>query len=143
LTANHGFKLVSIIKPRGWKGTVDEFLKYWFENERDIDEKVIESVSELRQREVKVHLVSDNEINRAKYLMEDVGLKDKFDGAFFSAALGVTKADPEFYKRVIEKLQIKPEEITYFDDDEKNVDVAKAVRIDARLYKTANDLKDL
>lgn len=127
----------------GWKGTVDEFLKYWFENERDVDEKVVETVETLRQRGVKVHLVSDNEANRAKYLMEEVGLKDKFDEAFFSSDLGVTKSDPEFYKKVAEKLKLNPEEIDYLDDDEKNVDIAKTLGIHARLFKDAGDLNNL
>lgn len=127
----------------GWKGTIEEFLQYWFEKERDVDEKVLGTVRDLRQKGVKVYLVSDNEANRANYLMNEVSLKDKFDGSFFSSDLGITKSDPDFYKKVVEKLQIKPEEITYFDDDQKNVDVAKALRIDARLYKTANDLKDI
>ncbi|OGM25754.1 hypothetical protein A3D00_02615 [Candidatus Woesebacteria bacterium RIFCSPHIGHO2_02_FULL_38_9] len=118
----------------GWKGTVDEFLKYWFENERDTDEKVLGLVTNLRQRGVKIYLASDNEANRAKYLMEDVGLKDKFDGAFFSSDLGVTKSDPQFFKLVSEKLQVAPQEIDYWDDDKKNVDIANGTGVNGHSY---------
>ncbi|HLE48521.1 MAG TPA: HAD-IA family hydrolase [Patescibacteria group bacterium] len=134
--------LLSYLIKWGWKGNVDEFLRYWFESERDTDEKVMEFVSELRHRGVKVHLVSDNEANRAKYLMEDVGLKNIFDGAFFSSALGVTKSDPEFYKKVVEKLKVKPEEVEYWDDDPKNVEVAKGVGINAQVYGSFEEFKE-
>ena len=126
----------------GWKGTVDEFLKYWFENERDIDEKVIEFVGDLRHRGVKVYLVSDNEKYRAGYLMEDVGLKDKFDGAFFSCDVGHTKSDPEFFQKIIKTLKIKPQEMEYWDDDPKNIEVAKGVGIQGNVYTSFEEFKE-
>jgi len=127
----------------GWRGTVDEFLKYWFESERDVDEKVLEVVRGLRQKGVKVHLVSDNEANRAKYLMEEVGLKNEFDKEFFSFSLGVTKSYPEFYKKVVESLQVKPEEVEYWDDDPKNIEIAKRVGIKGKVYKDFEEFKKI
>ena len=66
--------------------------------------------------------------------MEDVGLKDKFDGAFFSSDLGVTKSDPQFFKLVSEKLQVAPQEIDYWDDDKKNVDIANGTGVNGHSY---------
>lgn len=120
----------------GWKGSLDELLKYWFEGERELDENVLEVARQLRIKGIKVCLVSDNEKYRAEYLINEVGLKKYFDYTFFSCNLGYTKSDPEFFKAVIKILNLKPQEIVYFDDDPKNVAVAKSVGIDARVYKS-------
>ena len=125
----------------GWKGTVDEFLKYWYESETDIDERVLEVVKDLRQQGVGVYLASDNEAGRAKYLMEEVGLQRDFDGGFFSSDLGATKSEPEFFERVVSELQVEPSQINYWDDDPKNVDVAKGVGIDAHIYEDVDEFK--
>ena len=127
----------------GWKGTVDELLEFWFEGERDVDEKVLDVAKSLREKGVKIGLASDNEQYRAKYLHTEVGLESYFDYMFFSCFLGYTKSDPEFFKYIIDKLKFKPEEIVFFDDDQKNVDVAKGLGIDARLYRSTEQLKDL
>lgn len=126
----------------GWKGTVDDFLKYWYESEKDVDQGVLKIVRELRKNGVRVHLVSDNEAGRAKYLMEVVGLGKEFDSGFFSSELGVTKSDPQFFQKVAEQLQTEAGNIIYFDDDQKNVDAAKGVGIDAHLFENIEDLKE-
>ena len=48
----------------GWEGSIDDFLQYWFEGERDVDENVLAVVRDLRSKGTRVHLASDNEINR-------------------------------------------------------------------------------
>jgi putative hydrolase of the HAD superfamily len=87
--------LLPYLEKWGWKGTTDEFLQYWYEGERDVDERVLEIVRNLRHSGARVYLASDNEAGRAKYLMEEVGLQSDFDGGFFSSDLGVTKSQPK------------------------------------------------
>ena len=127
----------------GWEKSVDDFLDYWFEGERDLDEQILKTIKDLRGKGVKVYLVSDNESRRAKYLMDEVGLNKHFDGAFFSCDMGVTKSDPEFFRKVIEKLNTDPLEIVYWDDDPKNVDVAKGTGINAMLYTTFKNFNEI
>lgn len=125
----------------GWKGSPYEFLEYWFEGEREIDQRVMEVVRQLRQEGSRVHLASDNEINRARYLMDEVGLKDEFDRAFFSSELGHTKSEPIFFERVLEELQAQPQDVSYWDDDPKNVDVANQVGIQSNVYADFDEFK--
>lgn len=126
----------------GWKGTVEDFLQYWYEGERDIDKRVMEVVRDLRQKGAKVYLASDNEAGRARYLMKEVGLQDNFDGGFFSSSLGVTKSQPEFFEKVASELQVKPDQIAYWDDDPKNADVARKVGINAQTYGSFAKFKE-
>lgn len=104
---------------------------------------MLEIAKKLREKGVKVCLASDNEKYRAEYLLNEVGLKRYFDETFFSCFLGHTKSEPEFFKAIIKKLNLKPKEIVYFDDDPKNVAVAKKFGINARLYKSVSQLKKL
>ncbi len=126
--------LAPYLKKWNWSKGTNEFLKYWFEGEKDIDVEVLNKVRHLRNKGMKVYLASDNEKRRAEYLMKEIGLSKEFDGAFFSFNLGVTKSDPKFFEKVIDKLKADPSEIYYFDDDQKNVDVAKSVGIIAEIY---------
>lgn len=117
-----------------WQGSVDDFLKFWFESEKDLDQKVLEIVRNLRESGDKVYLASDNEANRAKYLMEGLGLKDLFDSAFFSSDLGVTKSDPLFFQKIAETLKVNVSDLNYWDDDQKNVDIANTLGVKGHLY---------
>lgn len=127
----------------GWKGTVDEFLQYWYEGERDVDERVLEAVRGLRDSGARVYLASDNEVGRARYLMEEVGLQKDFDGGFFSSGLGVTKSSPHFFEKVAESLQVEPSQIDYWDDDPKNVVVAKGVGVNAHTYESFEEFEEI
>lgn len=126
--------LPKYLKDWHWEGTVDEFLNYWFEGERNLDNQLVKLIENLRKQGVRCYLVSDNEKNRAEYLMETVKLKDLFDGAFFSADLGVTKSEPSFFTKVVEKLGVDSSILVYWDDDSKNVEVAKTAGIDSYIY---------
>ena len=135
--------LPEYLKKWNWKGSINDFMTYWFESENEVVDRVINIVKDINKQEIICCLVSDNEKYRADYLMNELGLKNHFDEGFFSCYLGYTKSEPEFFEAIIEKLNLKSEEIIYFDDDQKNVDVAKKVGINARLYKSPSQLKRL
>ncbi len=40
-------------------------------------------------------------------------------------------------------LNVQPAEITYLDDDQKNVSVAASLGIDARLYNNIDDVRNV
>ena len=126
--------LPEYLKKWGWTKSFNEFLDYWFHGERTLDVNVLEIIKKLREKGVKVFLASDNEKERANYIMNDLELKDVFDGAFFSYQLGHTKSEPEFFQKILKDLKLKAKDVEYWDDDQKNVDVAKSVGINARLY---------
>ncbi len=118
----------------GWNDTLDNLLDTWFSGEHATDAEILKIVDELRSKGVKCHLASDNEKYRVAYVTNEMGLGKRFDGVFFSCNLGYTKSDPEFYQKVIEELKLQPGEIMYWDDDPKNVEVAKSSGINANVY---------
>lgn len=125
----------------GWKDSMEDLLKFWFEGEKDVNKELLGKVSELRHDGYKVYLATNNEKYRVDFLWNSVGLKKYFDGIFSSAELGFKKPNPQFYLEVLTILKLIPEDAIFFDDDEENVASAKEVGIEARLYSGINDFK--
>lgn len=130
-----------------WSGTTDELLEYWFKTEDVRNEGLLKLIANLKEKDVSCYLATDQEKYRAEY-MKSVMFKDLFSGYFVSAELGVTKTDPRFFELVLESLKaqypaLKPDEVIFFDDSQSKVDTAKSVGIDARLFETNDQIKDL
>ncbi|MDP3948541.1 MAG: HAD-IA family hydrolase [bacterium] len=124
-----------------WQNGVDAFLEYWFTTDATIDSEVMKEVEKIREKGFKCYLVSDQEKYRANYIMERLGLKNKFDGYFFSYQFGYMKSQPEYFAEIFKITGLKPEEFIYFDDDQKNVDIATSLGINAYFYTNIDDLK--
>jgi len=129
-------ELAKYLEQWNWHKSVDDLLMYWFEHERDIDKKIIESVKTLRKAGVRCYLDTNNEKYRVQFLLENLGLGDFFDGVFASAELGRLKEEKEFWAIVHEKLG-RPDksEVLVWDDDEKEVLAASNFGFQAKLYK--------
>jgi putative hydrolase of the HAD superfamily len=126
----------------GWQKSVEELLDYWFSYENKVDEQVLDLVRKLRKSGIKVYLASDHSKYRADDLMNKVGLKDEFDGGFFSCDLKLAKADGEFWQAVLVQLEnCKPKEVMFWDDEEENVDAAKEIGVSAKLYENFEDFE--
>lgn len=130
-----------------YEGTVDELLEYWFKTEDVRNEKLMMIIKELKDKGIPCYLATDQEKYRTEY-MKNVMFKSLFNGYFVSAEIGVTKTDPRFFEIVLEKLRkrhsrLKPEDVIFFDDSQSKVDTAKALGIDARLFKTNEQVREL
>lgn len=126
----------------GWKNSVDSLLQYWWSGENKQNTPVLEIIDGLRKKGIKCYLASDQEKNRANYLMEEVGLKNHFDGAFFSCDLGVGKGDKRYWESVLKTLGENPESVVFWDDDKENVKIASETGISGKHYTDFEDLKE-
>ena len=125
----------------GWTKGTDAFMQYWFETDAEVDQELLVAVDEFKGREIVCYVVGDQEKYRAEYLRNLLGVGKRFDGAFFSYEIGAHKHEPEFFREVLRRLRgVKPQEIWYFDDGQKNVDAAKVYGIKAHFYSSIDDL---
>jgi putative hydrolase of the HAD superfamily len=124
-----------------WRKTTNEFIQSWFSYDVELDPAVFAEVSRLRTSGIACYLASDQEKYRASYLRNEKGLKNSLDGCFFSCELGVMKNDPSYFNAVLNELGIPAEQVTYFDDDQKNVDSARSVGISAHFYSGIDMLR--
>lgn len=121
-----------------WKGNIEEFLNYWFRNDVNIDLELLEIINELKGKNVKLGIASQQEFRRKDYLLNHTSLKDKFDLNYFSCDIGYLKTAPEFYQKIINENQ---EEIYFWDDTIENIEVAHQNGINGILYTDINEFK--
>ncbi len=72
------------------------------------------------------------------HLAQDVRARSifmNFKGIFTSYELGCRKPEPIIYKKVIESLKCRPDEILFIDDKIENVEAARAIGIHAEQCK--------
>lgn len=134
-------ELPMLLEKWGINTSVDEIFKVWWSGETKINYPVLQIVDELRHIGIKTYLATDQEKNKAEYIMEQLGLSEHFDGAFLSYEMGFQKHDEEFWKVLVESLKTEPYKIIFWDDDQKNVDRAAAVGIEGRLYSDFGKFK--
>jgi putative hydrolase of the HAD superfamily len=127
----------------GWQGSVDDFLKYWFESERTIDTKLVALIQEFRKKGVKCFVATNQEHRRTNYMRKEMEFENFFDGVISSADLGVKKPNLVFFELLHEKTG-RPDKTStwFFDDTLKNVEAAIAFGVQARIYTTFSDFQD-
>lgn len=124
----------------GYPGSVEECLAEWFEADSGLNQEVLDVVERLRRRGVPCHVASTQERCRAAYLEGPMGFARRFDRLFFSCHLGVRKPQPEFYRRVTGELGLTAPAVLFFDDQQANVDAARAIGWRAERYGFGDDL---
>lgn len=111
----------------GFRGTVNDYIDFWFETESRLDEEILQLASAMRKQGIKCYLGSNQEKLRAEHLWEKCNLKKHFDGHFFSCHIGLSKPDPAFYLRIQDSLKAKADELILIDDVLGNVQEAQKV----------------
>ncbi|HSX31853.1 MAG TPA: HAD hydrolase-like protein [Candidatus Saccharimonadales bacterium] len=124
----------------GWKGTVDEFLQYWFTTEHRINESLLAYVQKLRNNGIWCVLATNNERYRTEYMLKNMGFDGIFDKVYSSAHLGIKKPAMDFFGRVHRELQelqsgqVVEDEILFWDDDPVNIEGATEYGLHAELF---------
>ncbi len=68
--------------------------------------------------------------------------KDSNWEAFSLEEKGIKKTNPEYFKILMKKFNLVPEEIIYFDHDKKNVETAKSLCILSKHYTKNSEISD-
>ena len=102
--------------------TLEEFKNIYVNNNKFFND-TIEIIKKLKNLGYKVYLLSNlKEIDYEKFIKHfDVSI---FDEMFLSFKLDMLKPNDDIYQYVINKLNTKPENIYFFDDNKENVEGA-------------------
>lgn len=130
-------EIIPYLEKWGWTEGVEAYLAYWFAMDFHPDEAGLKIIQKIRENGVKCYMASNNEIYRANYLRNRLGERDILDGYFFSSEVNARKEEPAFFEYVATELGLEPSEITFVDNDEKNIQCAQDFGIDAYLYNGA------
>ena len=111
----------------------------WFDFTQ-IDEEVVALAKSLKQVGIKNIIATNNVRERTDYLREKNGLDETFV-VFGSPDFGVMKPDEEFFTKLMNKLELKPEEVLYYDDKESTIAQLKKFGFDAVVYESIEKFK--
>lgn len=125
--------------------TEEEFLNFWF-SEEEVVQEALDYIKELRGKGIKVFILSNNFKERTQYYRTNFPkLFDNLDGSYFSWESGYVKPgeNSEAWRDILDKENLDSSETIYFDDQDKNVEAARACGIHAYKYETLEELKRL
>ncbi|MGE0719996.1 MAG: HAD family hydrolase [Alphaproteobacteria bacterium] len=136
--------LDEILPQLGHHGPADVVMRYWFEKDSNVNPEVLQLVADIRERGVaRVYLATGQEHHRAHHLWTTLGLRDRFDGMFYTAAIGVAKSDRRFFRAIDRALVSDPTQPPMFFDDQPGiVAVAVAAGWDATIFTSARDVRE-
>lgn len=132
--------IMPFLKKFGWEDSAENYFKQQFDFEAEyLDQEFISLIQGFRNQGIECYLGTDQEKNRAKFLLEDMSFADNFDGHFISCFVGYRKCHDNFWTHTLQELKkefpdIEPNEVAFFDDIQNNVDVASKHRIQAFLF---------
>ena len=118
-----------------------EFFDFWFKSEK-LDRLVLDYVNILKDRGLKIFILSNNFRERTSYYRQNCPeIFKNIDKAYFSWETGFIKPNELAFRNILEENGLDPEECIYFDDSQKNVDVANSVGIHAIKYENLEKTK--
>lgn len=129
--------------------TADETRDVFFHvmDHQEMIEGTLEIARRLRQAGYRVFALTDNVHEIVAHLKSRHRFWDVFEGAVVSAEIGLMKPDAAIFRHLLQTFGLQPSETVFFDDVQGNIDGARAVGIEARLFTTADkceqDLREL
>jgi len=124
------------VKPKdGWEEDFDKS----FQDPMGVNLKMYALVNTLKEKGVTVGLLSNCNTLAAK-LMKKTGLTAPFNPCLFSNELGVEKPDSKVFEILLAKLDLPASEVVFIDDQQRHVDAAKAMGIDAILFESHSQI---
>ena len=121
----------------------DQLCAYWFENDSHLDHDLLDQLAAFRARGYALHLATVQEHERAAYLWNDMGLKDRFDAIHYAADLGHAKPADGFYAAIEARTGYAPSDLFFIDDKAANVLAAQARGWKAAVWTGQDRLADL
>ncbi len=128
-------EIVKYLDKWKWQGTADELLSFWFSKDGHPSPEILDIIEQLRSQGFKAYIASDHSQYRAHDILQNMNMKEYFDGSFFSCNLGTTKKDPAFYIQAAQELDLDPNEIMFWDDEMENVEAAEKAGCMAYYYE--------
>ncbi len=135
--------LADVLPRVGYRGRMNDFVRYWFEKDSNVNVRVFELVEEIRKHSgAQMFVATGQEHHRARYLWNELGFSKHFDGIFYSAEIGLPKKDVRFFEAINRSLRIHDgERPLFFDDHPEIVELAKRAGWDATVFTSIDDIQ--
>ncbi len=106
----------------GYDENPQAFIEYWLEKDSNINHGLFEYIERLKKSgRFRLYIATNQEHNRARYLMDNMGFNRWFDDIFHSARLGVLKPHPDYFAAIENCLGLESADKPVFFDDTPDV----------------------
>jgi putative hydrolase of the HAD superfamily len=123
--------------------SANELIRYWFANDAHLARNLLAQLAPIRAGGVKLHLATVQEHERARYIWDELALRQHFDAMHYAAELGYAKPAAQFFRATAERSGFAPDEIFFIDDKQANVDAARAEGWSAAIWDGTRSLEGL
>ena len=127
----------------GYGGSIRDFHATWSDFFEGPVAGIAELLDRIREKYRIAYLSNSNEVHAELIPKEYAALFRPDEKFLFSHRLGVAKPDPEFFRRALEALEVRPEESVFVDDLIENVISARNVGIRSYQFTGTSDLEQL
>ncbi len=123
----------------GWKGSAKDYLDAQCAFARQhLDPALVSKIREIRSGGTLCYIATNQGPHQGRFFREDL-FKDSFDGHYISCDIGCKKDAAQFWNHVLQDLEDKrgiliPWDVVYFDDHEKNIEMACGFGIQGYLF---------
>lgn len=119
--------LTEFLKAYGTSITTEKFLAYWHGNDANVRYEVVGAALGWRERTGgRLALATNQDLTRAKYLRDNLGLGQHFETMVVSCEIGAQKPEPEYFQKADKVLKRAPGQMVIFlDDSLANVETAR------------------
>ena len=123
------------------KLTQEEFFNFWFSCEK-INQDLLKYLKQLDHKNIQLFILSNNFRERTvHYRTHFAEIFRLIKKSYFSWETGFIKPDIEAYKKILDENDLDGKECIYFDDSQKNLDVAATLRIKSFKYISVAETK--
>lgn len=136
--------LADVLPQVGYRGSAENFIRYWFEKDSNVNADVFGLVEKIRSGcGANMYIATGQEHHRARYLWNELGFSRHFDGMFYSADIGYPKTDVRFFEAVNATLGIEAaQRPLFFDDRPEIIETAKSAGWDGTEYASIADMRE-
>lgn len=124
-----------------WKKEIEMYYEQWIKmvNPEPIP-GMTEYVRELKERGYKTYGLTNWNKDTFALVRHKFEVFDILDGMVVSGEEGIKKPNPAFFRILLERFGLKAEESVFIDDNEKNVEAARALGMSALVFTKKEDL---
>ncbi len=102
-----------------------------------VDPASLALVHALRAAGYGVHLATNQEHHRGRFMRETLGFDELFDVSVYSCDIGVAKPEPAYFEKAVSLIGAPAETVFFVDDKQANVDAARSVGLVAERWELA------
>lgn len=108
-----------------------------------VDEETLALARDIKASGLRTAILSNMPHDLLAYVRRNFEWLDEFDVKIWSCELGIVKPDPAIYRICLDALGCEPSRALFFDDRLNNVDAARDLGMDAHLFESAQQAREI